>query len=258
MYCQSLKRQRIDTNEKTVSQYLADHLSVYVKNIENLPSVQLKGQSSSRERILEERLLKEGQRSREELLKKDVKIYELEEQLSRFREQVESNAIRLAELEKDNELLSLHLKGFQINEFPLKTDDEVHGSLENCNGEVNNVDVNIKNLELTREKEELKLENEIFMKQKEELILEKEEMVGNFTKEIETLKIELQDQRNEALIMETKYKDQIRTVAKYCEDYRILKAQSKNWLRSSQKKESKLVEKLKEYKTHHISCDIVQ
>merc|ERR1712215_430214 len=126
MYSQSLsKRQRIDKYEKTVSQYLADHLSVYVKNIENSLSVQLKSQSLGRERILEERLLKEGQRSREEILKKDVKIYELEEELSRFRTLVESNAVRLAELEKDNELLSLHLKGFQLNEFQLKTDDEV-------------------------------------------------------------------------------------------------------------------------------------
>merc|ERR1712215_661117 len=109
MYSQSLsKRQRIDKYEKTVSQYLADHLSVYVKNIENSLSLQLKSQSLGRERILEERLLKEGQRSREDLLKKDVKIYELEEELSRLRNLVESNAVRIAELEKEKELLSLH------------------------------------------------------------------------------------------------------------------------------------------------------
>merc|ERR1712142_530907 len=246
MDCQSLsKRQRIDTDDKTVSQYLADHLSVYVKNIEHSLSLHLKSQPSGRERILEERLLKEGQRSREELLKKDVKIYELEEELSRFRKLLELNAVKLAELEKDNEILSLHLKGLQQNELQLKT-EEVRGNLENSNYKVNNVVENIEN-------QELKRETELLMKQKE-FILEKEELVGNLTKEVDTLKIELQDQRNEALLMETKYKEQIRTVAKYCEDYRILKTQSKNWLRLSQKKEIKLVEKLKEYKTHHKNC----
>merc|ERR1719481_1644158 len=250
MDCQSLiKRQRIDTDDKTVSQYLADHLSVYVKNIEHSLSLHLKSQPSGRERILEERLLKEGQRSREELLKKDVKIYELEEELSRFKKLLELNAVKLAELEKDNEILSLHLKGLQQNEMNLKIEED-HGNLEHCNGEVNKVDEN-ENLELKRE-------NEVLLKQKEEFIFEKEELVGNLTKEVETLKIELQDQRNEALLMETKYKDQIRANAKCCEDYRILKTQSTNWLRLSQKKESKLVEKLKEYKTHHINCEIVQ
>jgi len=43
-----------------VSQYLTDHLSVYVKNIEHSLSLQSKSQSSGRERILEERLLKRG------------------------------------------------------------------------------------------------------------------------------------------------------------------------------------------------------
>ena len=197
-----------------------------------------------------ERLLKEGQRSREELLKKDVKIDELEEELSRFRKLLELNAVKLAELEKDNEILSLHLKGLQQNELQLKT-EEVRGNLENSIDKLNNVDENIEN-------QELKWENELLMKQKEEFILEKEELVGNLSKEVETLKTELQVQRNEVLVMETKYKDQIRTVAKYCEDYRILKTQSKNWLRSSQKKEIKLVEKLKEYKTHHRNCEIIQ
>ena len=172
-----------------------------------------------------------------------MKIDELEEELSRFRKLLELNAVKLAELEKDNEILSLHLKGLQQNELQLKT-EEVRGNLENSIDKLNNVDENIEN-------QELKWENELLMKQKEEFTLEKEELVGNLSKEVETLKTELQVQRNEALVMETKYKDQIRTVAKYCEDYRISKTQSKNWLRSSQKKEIKLVEKLMEYKTHH-------
>ena len=179
-----------------------------------------------------------------------MKIDELEEELSRFRKLLELNAVKLAELEKDNEILSLHLKGLQQNELQLKT-EEVRGNLENSIDKLNNVDENIEN-------QELKWENELLMKQKEEFILEKEELVGNLSKEVETLKTELQVQRNEVLVMETKYKDQIRTVAKYCEDYRILKTQSKNWLRSSQKKEIKLVEKLKEYKTHHRNCEIIQ
>merc|ERR1712142_939289 len=113
---------------------------------------------------LEERLLKEGQRSREELLKKDVKIYELEEELSRFRKLLELNAVKLAELEKDNEILSLHLKGLQQNELQLKT-EEVRGNLENSNAKVNNVVENIEN-------QELKRETELLMKQKE-FILER-------------------------------------------------------------------------------------